>query len=113
MDATLGAAVEGLYEAFAAYPLRPSTEPCPHCHSPDVESSLHAHPLRELAAADLREFAAEALFVLGTVVDYKHFLPRILDSRWPRAGFDWPDLEALGGDNPFDDSGGGAAASDK
>ena len=79
VEAELKDAIEGLYRVFERYPLRPSTEPCLHCHEPDEERVLHEHLLRELSAEDLSGYAGEALMVWGTEVDFKHFLPRIME----------------------------------
>jgi hypothetical protein len=72
-------AVEALYTAFAAYPLRADTNACPCCHKPEEERVLHSRPLRELSANDLRMYAADAIFVWGSEDDFRHFLPRIFE----------------------------------
>jgi hypothetical protein len=87
-------AVDRLYEVFAAYPLHDSTDPCPHCFTAADEQRLHARPLPELTADELREFATSALTTWGGVADLKHFLPRILELG-AYDGFDFPDLEIL------------------
>ncbi len=78
--------VERLYVVFGKYPLRPDTEPCPHCVDPEDEQSLHLKPLRELDGDDLEKYAWSALYTWGTNEDYKHFLPRLFqlagDPRW-------------------------------
>lgn len=73
------AAVEELYRVFAAYPLPKWTDPCLHCHSEEEERQLHAAPLRELRADQLRGYAGDALLVWGDVAVFKHFLPRIAE----------------------------------
>jgi hypothetical protein len=75
----LSAAVERLYDVFANYRLQSSTQPCPCCHTPDDERSLHSKPLRQLGASDLRTFAMDALLVWGNEDHYRHFLPRIFE----------------------------------
>jgi len=97
MDRELKAAVEGLYQAFERYPLRPSTEPCLHCHGAAEERVLHEHLLRDLTANQLNGFASEALTVWGDVVDFKHFLPRIMEITVTETGFHWPFTESLFG----------------
>jgi hypothetical protein len=89
--------IEALYRVFERYPLRPSTEPCPHCHDPGEEGVLHEHLLRDLTAQQLSGFAGEALTVWGDVVDFKHFLPRIMEITVSKHTFDWPDTESLFG----------------
>lgn len=79
ISSELETAVEGLYAAFAAYPLRDDTDPCPCCHSSYDEQRLHAKVLRKLDVDDLRKYTADALFVWGGVDDFKHFLPRIFE----------------------------------
>ena len=100
MDAGLQEAVEHLYQVFEPYPLRPSSEPCLHCHEPDEERVLHEHALRKLDAHQLSGFATEAMSVWGNDVDFKHFLPRILEitvveSELDLPHLDWPDTESL------------------
>ncbi len=75
----LRAAIEKLYDIFAAYPLRADTNACACCHSAYDEQRLHLKPLRKLSADDLRQYAGDALFVWGEVDDFKHFLPRIFE----------------------------------
>lgn len=97
MEAELKDAIESLYRVFERYPLRPSTEPCLHCHEPDEEGALHEHLLRELSAEDLSGYAGEALMVWGTEVDFKHFLPRIMEITVAQDGLEWPDIESIFG----------------
>jgi hypothetical protein len=73
------AAVEGLYVAFAVYPLPDWTGPCLHCHSADEERQLHESPLRKLSAEQLRAYAGDALLVWGDEPIFKHFLPRLAE----------------------------------
>jgi hypothetical protein len=72
-------AIEGLYRAFASYPLPKYTDPCLHCHTLDDESKLHAQPLRELDLDHSRHYAVDALLVWGDETVFKHFLPRIFE----------------------------------
>lgn len=87
----LGSAVARLYEAFSRYPLRSTTSPCLHCHSPDEETALRERPLRDLSVESLRGFAADAMMTWGDVLDFKHFLPRIFEIV-ATGDFNWPDL---------------------
>jgi hypothetical protein len=75
----LRAAIENLYKAFRAYPLRDDTNACACCHSPEDEKRLHRKSLRKMNPNDLRLYATDALFVWGEVIDLKHFLPRIFE----------------------------------
>jgi hypothetical protein len=75
----LDAAIEALYQVFAAYPLRPVIEGCPHCVSREDGDQLHVHPLRDLTPDDVRYYAFKAMTTFGDEVDFKHFLPRLLE----------------------------------
>lgn len=57
MTDSLETAIEGLYLAFARYPLRAHIDGCPHCDLEDAERGLPAKPLRELRADDLGYYA--------------------------------------------------------
>jgi hypothetical protein len=72
-------AIERLYTAFAAYPLHNYVEGCPCCISPSDQATIRAKPLRSLTERDLGRYAAKALTTWGTVADFKHFLPRLLE----------------------------------
>ncbi|MHB8879476.1 MAG: hypothetical protein ACYC8T_37765 [Myxococcaceae bacterium] len=85
-----------LYEVFAQYPLRPRIEGCPCCRSDADERVLHSRALRKLSSADLRDFASSSLTTRGDDLDFRHFLPRILEII-ATADFDWPDLEVVFG----------------
>jgi hypothetical protein len=89
-------ALAGVYEAFADYPLRDWTEPCPHCRTAEDERAVHRAPLRELTAEDLQLYAADSLMLWGDLGDLKHFLPRILEIA-VTVGFDFPDVEVVYG----------------
>ena len=75
----LADSVEGLYKAFAEYPLPAYTDPCLHCHTMDDEAKLRSKPLRELGIDELRDYANDALLVWGDERVFKHFLPRIYE----------------------------------
>lgn len=72
-------AIEGLYAAFAAYPLPEDTMPCDGCHTHVANDLLHAAPLRELQWEHLADYSTDALLVWGDLDCYKHFLPRIFE----------------------------------
>ncbi len=78
-QAALHAAIEALYAAFARYPLRPRVEGCPCCVDEGDVERLHGRPLRALTADDLGNYAFSALYTWGTLDDFKHFLPRLLE----------------------------------
>lgn len=84
LEAELHAAIERLYSVFARYPLRPDTWPCPSCITSgliDTESvsGLQRISLRELTLDDLHQFIDSSLSTWGTVDDYRHFLPRMME----------------------------------
>ncbi len=107
--AALRDAVAGLYRAFASYPLRPVVDGCPHCVYPQDNERLHARPLRELSWRELSKFGWKTMTTWGTIGDFRHFLPRILElvaieldpalaplDGPPDALYDWPyDYESL------------------
>jgi hypothetical protein len=75
----LGHAIDGLYEAFGAYPLKERIDCCPHCELGTAERRLHIRPLRELTWTDLGIFSFKALTSFGDTEDLRHFLPRLLE----------------------------------
>ena len=79
LSPALQQAIEGLYVAFAKYPLNEFTDPCLHCHSLEDEAKLHSKPLRLLDVEDIRDFANDSMSVWGDIPELKHFLPRMLE----------------------------------
>jgi hypothetical protein len=72
-------AVAGLYEEFARYPLRTVVEGCPHCVTGHDDDLLRSRPLRELSWRELAKFGWKTMTTWGSVDDFRHFLPRILE----------------------------------
>ena len=70
--------IEGLYAAFASYPLS-SLEGCPCCVSAGNKAQVTCRPLRELTEDDMGRYAGKAMTTWGTVDDFKHFLPRLFE----------------------------------
>jgi hypothetical protein len=79
VDAATRAAIDGLYDAFAARPRRDRTERCECCVTVEEERALHAAPLRELGAKAIARYAASAMTTWGDDRDFAHFLPRIFE----------------------------------
>lgn len=79
LPADVETAVEGLYLAFARYPLPQRIEASPIVDVADAQQRLRARPLRKLDAADLGVFAFKAMTTFGGVNDFRHFLPRIAE----------------------------------
>src|SRR5215207_7135536 len=83
-DAALTEATERLYRTLAAHPLRPVIAACPHCvesgtiPTADREAMRQA-ALRSLDADHLRRYTTSALTTWGDDVDFRHFLPRLLE----------------------------------
>jgi hypothetical protein len=75
----LDEAIEGLYSAFAIYPLPRNTDHCTHCHTEADEARLRSKPLRKLGLEELRDYACDALWVWGDNKVFRHFLPRIYE----------------------------------
>jgi len=76
---TLGESIEGLYDAFARYPLPRNTRPCSCCHSPEDEAQIRSKPLHELSVDDLNQYAFDALLTWGDESTFKHLLPRVME----------------------------------
>jgi hypothetical protein len=77
-ETALRQSIEGLYKAFASYPLAEVIEGCPCCTTESQQTQIHAKPLRELSIDNLDDFARKALTTWGSADDLKHFLPRLL-----------------------------------
>lgn len=108
--AELATAIDALYDAFAGYLRPPWFEGCECCwggpgSAPITDSNGHlgtvgvpspggTRPLRDLAADELSNVAAEVPLTAGTLEVLKHYLPRILEIA-AGEGFDWPDLEIV------------------
>jgi hypothetical protein len=76
---SLNAAIEGLYATFAHFELTGAVDGCPHCTGPGDDEVLRSKPRRKLEGGDLERFAFKAVTTLGSVEDFKHFLPRLLE----------------------------------
>lgn len=87
------AAIEELYAAFARYPRAERVEGCPHCVGTDESLPFCTAPLRSVSAEMIARYAFKAMTTWGTLDDYKHFLPRILELSSTREAQPWPGLE--------------------
>jgi len=72
-------AIERLYTAFAPYPLHQYIEGCPCCVSLSDQAKIRSKPLRSLTERDIGRYATKALTTWGTIADFKHFLPCLLE----------------------------------
>lgn len=68
-----------LYETFANYPLNPQITGCPCCVTESDNQLIKSKVLSQLTANDLDRFALKAIYTWGTIEDFKHFLPRLLE----------------------------------
>ena len=86
--------ISSVYEAFANY-RRPEDFPaCECCLSDEEKRLLLRQKLIDLSADELMSYAADAFLTVGTVSDFKYFLPRILDLS-VNEKFTWPDPEVV------------------
>ena len=87
-------AVEDAYAAFASYARPAKWRAAPGKNGEQLLARLSATPLREAERDAVGRYAHSALYTIGDVDDFKHFLPRILDLavRDPRHG--WIGLDA-------------------
>lgn len=78
-NANLTAALDGAYAAFAGYPRPLKMDASPTRDPSKIVATLSSVPLRELSGEQIGPYAGWALTTVGSVPDYKHFLPRILE----------------------------------
>ena len=78
-DTNLSKALEGLYAAFAPYPEPIKLEGSSYENVTGMARSLKAAPLRLLSDDQIGPYAGSALLTVGSVADYKHYLPRIVE----------------------------------
>ncbi|RUM24515.1 hypothetical protein EFQ99_17225 [Rhizobium vallis] len=67
-----------LYPAFSEYPFPSSLDGSPLRDTEKILAALKSAPLREIHATELGQYAASAITTVGSVDDFRHFLPRIL-----------------------------------
>ena len=76
----LKTSIDYLYRVFERYPLRQHIDGCPcGCLPADAAEALHAAPLRGLTEQHLSRFTMKTMTTWGDEVDFKHFLPRLLE----------------------------------
>ena len=92
--APLEQAIATLYETFANYRAS-AVQGCPCCVSPEERARLTSKRLRDLEEDDLGSYVFSALNTWGTLTDFKHFLPRILELK--ARGSLWVDLQIIYG----------------
>lgn len=72
-------AVEQVYAAFAHYRAPNALDASPLQDVDSMRRNILGKPLRDLSADDLGGYASSAVTTVGTDLDYRHFLPRILE----------------------------------
>lgn len=73
------AALDAAYEMFSGYPRPQQMEASPMRDPAKTLAALSSAPLRNLSGEQIGPYAGWALTTIGSVEDYKHFLPRILE----------------------------------
>ena len=73
--------IERIYSVMRRYNISRRIEGCPCCVSPEWETAITQQPLREIDDMDLLgTYASKAMTTWGTEKNFKHFLPRILET---------------------------------
>ena len=75
----LSLALDRAYGAFSGYPRPSKLEASPLRDADAILWTLTSAPLRKLTGQEIGPYAGWALTTVGSVSDYKHFLPRILE----------------------------------
>lgn len=78
-NVALERALNRCYEVFSVYPRPTVLHASPLRDAAQILKDLTSAPLRELSGEMVGPYAGYALTTVGDVVDYKHFLPRILE----------------------------------
>ena len=84
--------VAAAYAVFARYGRPQVMDASPARDGQQMLRTLSAAPLRELSSEAVGPYSGSALFTVGSLADYKHFLPRILDIA-VRGGTAWIGLD--------------------
>lgn len=79
LEAQWRAAIETAYDVFSAYRKPSAIEASTTEKADRIWREITSAPLRQLKTENLSHFAHSALYTAGTEMNYKHFLPRILE----------------------------------
>ncbi len=82
MKTKLKTSIDNLYKVFSKYGLNVTTlrnSSCPCCVTDEEIKEIATKPLKQLSGDELGHFSRSAISTFGTLEDYKHFLPRILE----------------------------------
>jgi len=73
--------VEKLYKVFSSYSIKRDirARSCECCVSDEEIEVLLSMPLRKISVDEISHFMKSAISTYGSIDDYKHFLPRILE----------------------------------
>src|ERR1700674_3700860 len=78
-DRKLGVAIDRAYCAFTQYSLPSQLDGSPMKPVREIFSDLSSVPLRHLGAGKIGPYSGSAIWTIGDINDYKHFLPRIME----------------------------------
>jgi hypothetical protein len=87
-------AIESIYGAFANYRKPRDFPTCECCISNDEKKLLLDSKLRVLTADQLGNYAADVFLTVGSLADFKYFLPRMLELS-VKNEFSWPTPEVM------------------
>ncbi|PKV48094.1 hypothetical protein ATE84_0082 [Aquimarina sp. MAR_2010_214] len=91
MKTRLDKAIDNLYNVFSKYHLdviKLRDHSCPCCVTDEEIREIVMKPLKQLSENELGHFSRSAISTFGTIEDYKHFLPRILElMQYPKSDF--------------------------
>lgn len=85
-EAAFGVALERVYDRFSG-PAPRVIDGCPCCIDRKTAGLGHSKPLRELTSAELGPYAASVFLTVGAELDFRYFLPRILELSAREAGW--------------------------
>jgi hypothetical protein len=87
-------AIESIYEAFANYRKPRDFPACECCISNGDKKLLLDRKLRTLTADELGNYAADVFLTVGSLADFKYFLPRMIELS-VKEEFSWPTPEVM------------------
>lgn len=87
-------ALDNLYRTFARYSKPRQIVGCEHCIGEKEIARLLSKPIKELSGDELSSYSSSVFMTVGSVDDFKYFLPRILKLSIS-AQFSWPDPEIV------------------
>ena len=88
--------VEQLYAVFGNVPVPRQIDACPCCLLDTEVAVLLTTPLRDLTPEQLTSYASSVTMTVGSVDDFRYFLPRILEIVATERSW-WPDVEVVFG----------------